>query len=91
MTDQLDIPIVESLLWRGRDLLQNPEYIPILLEWIQGALELELPGPLVELLNEDLQGIFEENAGGLDSRGRNILEKCFSAIKRKQAVNVSLY
>ncbi len=89
--NQLEQPVVESFLWRIRDLLQNPEYSPLLLLWVQGALELELPGPLFELLNGDLQIFLEEKRRELDPRGLNALENCFSTIKKKQAANLSLY
>lgn len=88
VVDQLDLPIVENLLGKIRGLLNNPRYFPTLILWIERSMELELPlpKPLIEILNNTLRNISERNQREhfIDPSVDGILEKCLQLIKKKK-------
>ncbi len=94
VVNQLDLPIVENLLGKIRGLLHNPRYFPTLILWIERSFELELPlpKPLVEILNNTLRNISERNQREhfIDPSVEGILEKCLQMIKKKKLQSVSV-
>ena len=93
MIDQLDPSIIESLLLRIRELLQNRNYFPILLLWIDYTVNqrLEIPGPLLELIHEDLQIFSQNNQDWLDSSTASRLAKCLANLQKRKSAETTLY
>ena len=93
VVEQLEPALVESFLWKIRDLLQNRLYFPTLLRWIECILDqkLQVPGPLLEIINEELQALSKESEVFLDSRSSNRLAKCLTILAKRKSHEVTLY